>query len=145
MRDTFNILFYIKKNEPKKDGSVVLMVRITINGVRSQFSSKLLVHPDQWDNKLERVKGYTAEARNLNRAIDNIRAKITTNRNKLMEIDGYVTSERLRNILLGKEEQEKTIISYFDKFIEQYKLKVGALATHKTYPNFHSISPIFFP
>jgi len=121
------------------------MVRITINGVRSQFSSKLLVQPDQWDNKLERVKGYTAEARNLNRAIDNIRAKITTNRNKLMEIDGYVTSERLRNILLGKEEQEKTIISYFDKFIEQYKLKVGALATHKTYPNFHSISPIFFP
>ena len=62
-----------------------------------------------------------------------------------MEIDGYVTSERLRNILLGKEEQEKTIISYFDKFIEQYKLKVGALATHKPYPNFHSISPIFFP
>ena len=41
MRDTFNILFYIKKNEPKKDGSVVIMVRITINGVRSQFSSKL--------------------------------------------------------------------------------------------------------
>ena len=46
MRDTFNILFYIKKNEPKKDGSVVIMVRITIN-VRSQFSSKLLVQPDQ--------------------------------------------------------------------------------------------------
>lgn len=136
MRDTFNILFYIKKNEPKKDGSVVIMVRITINGVRSQFSSKLLVQPDQWDNKLERVKGYTAEARNLNRAIDNIRAKITTNRNKLMEIDGYVTSERLRNILLGKEEKEKTIISYFDKFIKQYKLKVGALATHKTYTRY---------
>lgn len=136
MRDTFNILFYIKKNEPKKDGSVVIMVRITINGVRSQFSSKLLVQPDQWDNKLERVKGYTAEARNLNRAIDNIRAKITTNRNKLMEIDGYVTSERLRNILLGKEEKEKTIISYFDKFIEQYKLKVGALASHKTYTRY---------
>lgn len=47
MRDTFNILFYIKKNEPKKHGSVVIMVRITINGVRSQFSSKLLVQPDQ--------------------------------------------------------------------------------------------------
>ncbi len=29
MRDTFNILFYIKKNEPKKDGSVVIMIRIT--------------------------------------------------------------------------------------------------------------------
>jgi len=46
MRSTFNVLFYIKRNEPKKDGRVVIMVRITINGVRSQFSSKLLVNPD---------------------------------------------------------------------------------------------------
>ena len=65
MRSTFNVLFYIKRNEPKKDGRVVIMVRITINGIRSQFSSKLLVQPEHWDSKNERVKGQVAEARNL--------------------------------------------------------------------------------
>lgn len=38
MRSTFNVLFYIKRNEPKKDGRVVIMVRITINGIRYFFS-----------------------------------------------------------------------------------------------------------
>ncbi|MDR2917116.1 MAG: site-specific integrase, partial [Tannerella sp.] len=40
------------------------------------------------------------------------------------------------NIFLGYEEEEKTIISYFDKFNEQYKLKVGTTATHKTYTRY---------
>ncbi|MDR2954572.1 MAG: site-specific integrase, partial [Prevotella sp.] len=136
MKSTFNILFYVKRNEPKKDGSVGIMVRITIKGVRSQFSSKLFVQPDQWDSKLEKAKGQTAEIRNLNRLLDNIRATLNMHYTKQMTIDGYVSPERLRNIFLGYEEEEKTIISYFDKFNEQYKLKVGTTATHKTYTRY---------
>jgi len=136
MRSTFNVLFYIKRNEPKKDGRVVIMVRITINGIRSQFSSKLLVQPDQWDSKNERVKGLVAEARNLNRLLENIRSSLNVHYNKFMSIDGHVTPERLKNIFLGLEEQEQTIISFFDKYNDQYKLKVGTTSTHKTYTRY---------
>ena len=136
MRSTFNILFYIKRNEPKKDGRVVIMVRVTINGVRSQFSSKLLVQPGQWDSKKEQVKGQIAEARNLNRLLENIRSSLNVHYNKFMSIDGHVTPERLRNIFLGLEEQEQTIILYFDKYNDQYKLKVGMTSTHKTYTRY---------
>jgi site-specific recombinase XerD len=136
MRSTFNILFYIKRNEPKKDGRVVIMVRITINGIRSQFSSKLLVQPEQWDSKNERVKGQVAEARNLNRLLENIGSSLNVHYNKFMSIDGHVNPERLRNIFLGHEEQEQTIISFFDKFNDQYKLKVGTTSTHRTYTRY---------
>ncbi len=136
MRSTFNILFYIKRNEPKKDGRVVIMVRITINGIRSQFSSKLLVQPEQWDSKNERVKGQVAEARNLNRLLENVRSSLNVHYNKFMSIDGHVNPERLRNIFLGHEEQEQTIISFFDKFNDQYKLKVGTTSTHRTYTRY---------
>ena len=136
MRNTFNVLFYIKRNEPKKDGRVVIMVRITINGIRSQFSSKLLVQPEQWDSKNERVKGQVAEARNLNRLLENIGSSLNVHYNKFMSIDGHVTSERLRNIFLGLEEQEQTIILYFDKYNDQYKLKVGTTSTHRTYSRY---------
>ena len=136
MRSTFNILFYIKRNEPKKDGRVVIMVRVTINGIRSQFSSKLLVQPEQWDSKNEWVKGQVAEARNLNRLLENIRSSLNVHYNKFMSIDGHVTPERLRNIFLGLDEQEQTIISFFDKYNDQYKLKVGMTSTHKTYIRF---------
>ena len=136
MRSTFNILFYIKRNEPKKDGRVVIMVRVTINGVRSQFSSKLLVQPGQWDSKKEQVKGQVAEARNLNRLLENIRSSLNVYFNKFMSIDGHVTPEQLRNIFLGHEEQEQTIISFFDKYNDQYKLKVGITSTHITYTRY---------
>lgn len=136
MRSTFNVLFYIKRNEPKKDGRVVIMVRITINGIRSQFSSKLLVQPEQWDSKNERVKGLVAEARNLNRLLENIGSSLNVHHNKFMSIDGHVTPERLRNIFLGLEEQEQTIISFFDKYNDQYKLKVGTTSTHRTYTRY---------
>ena len=136
MRSTFNVLFYIKRKEPKKDGRVVIMVRITINGIRSQFSSKLLVQPEQWDSKNERVKGLVAEARNQNRLLENIRSSLNVHYNKFMSIDGHVTPERLRNIFLGLEEQEQTITSFFDKYNDQYKLKVGTTSTHKTYTRY---------
>lgn len=46
MKSTFKTLFYLKKNEPKKNGHVVIMVRITVDGDQVQFSSKLDIHPD---------------------------------------------------------------------------------------------------
>jgi len=136
MRSTFNVLFYIKRNEPKKDGRVVIMVRITINGVRSQFSSKLLINPDQWDSKKEQAKGQLAEARNLNRLLENIRSTLTLNYNKQITIEGHVSPERLKNIFLGQEEPEHTIVSFFDQYNKQYKLKVGTTSTHKTYTRY---------
>ena len=112
------------------------MVRVTIDGVRSQFSSKLLVQPGQWDSKKEQVKGQIAEARNLNRLLENIRSSLNVHYNKFMSIDGHVTPEQLRNIFLGHEEQKQTIISFFDKYNDQYKLKVGMTSTHKTYTRY---------
>ena len=51
MRSTFKVLFYLKKNAPKKNGSVPVMCRITIDGTIAQFSCKCDIHPDLWDIK----------------------------------------------------------------------------------------------
>ena len=48
MRNTFNVLFYIKKNAPLRNGNVPIMGRITINGERTQFSTRLSVAPEHW-------------------------------------------------------------------------------------------------
>ena len=41
MRSTFKILFYLKKNNLKPNGTVPVMGRITIDGTISQFSCKM--------------------------------------------------------------------------------------------------------
>ena len=45
MRNTFKVLFYIKKNAPLRNGNTPIMGRITINGQRTQLSTQL------WDGR----------------------------------------------------------------------------------------------
>ena len=144
MKSTFKILFYLKKNEPKKNGHVVIMVRITVDGDQVQFSSKLDVHPDNWDTKLGRavVNKQSAEKKenlrvsSLNKTLDEIRAAITMHYTRMMNTDGYALPEKIRNAFLGLEEKDKTLISYFTQHNEQYAKKVGKTATQKTYSRY---------
>ena len=144
MKSTFKILFYLKKNEPKKNGHVVIMVRITVDGDQVQFSSKLDVHPDNWDTKIGRavVNKQSAEKKenlrvsSLNKTLDEIRAAITMHYTRMMNTDGYALPEKIRNAFLGLEEKDKTLISYFTQHNEQYAKKVGKTATQKTYSRY---------
>ena len=46
MKSTFSVLFFVKKDKQKINGSYPIFVRITIDGVASRFNSKLDVHPN---------------------------------------------------------------------------------------------------
>lgn len=54
-RNTFSVLFFIKKNEVKRNGLATIMVRITINGQQTQFSSRMEVLPCLWSQKKQKV------------------------------------------------------------------------------------------
>ncbi|MDR2918783.1 MAG: site-specific integrase [Tannerella sp.] len=136
MRSTFSTLFYVKRNQPKKNGNVVIMVRITVDGDCVQFSTKQEIHPKYWDSIAGMAKGKDVEVQKVNRALDTMRAKISQHYTHLMEIDGYATSEKIKNLLLGIVEKERTIISYFEKHNEQYRLKVGTTTTWTTYTKY---------
>ena len=85
MRNTFNVLFYIKKNAPLRNGNVPIMGRITINGERTQFSTRLSVAPEHWDVGMGRVAGRPAESTN------NFRISTTTSKGVTTS---YSTSSR---------------------------------------------------
>ncbi len=76
MKSTFSVLFYIRKNEVRKDGKCGIMVRITVEGEIKQFSSKLDVDPEQWDTPNGKVAGKTQEVILTNKALDGIKAAI---------------------------------------------------------------------
>ena len=49
MKSTFSVLFFVKKDKQKINGSYPIFVRITIDGVASRFNSKLDVQSKLWD------------------------------------------------------------------------------------------------
>ena len=76
MRSTFKILFYLKKDNPKPNGTVPVMGRITIDGTISQFSCKMNISPNLWDTKAGRLTGKSTLAVKTNLASDKIRVDI---------------------------------------------------------------------
>ena len=51
MKNTFSVLFFVKNDKQKINGSYPIFVRITIDGVASRFNSKLDVQPKLWDGR----------------------------------------------------------------------------------------------
>ena len=72
MRSTFKVLFYLKRNAPKKSGLIPVMCRITVNGKIAQFSCKLDVEEKSWNVKSGRVSGRSIVAQEANRMLDKI-------------------------------------------------------------------------
>ena len=125
MKSTFRTLFYLRKDRANANGLVPIMIRITVNSQMTQFNSKLEVHPDQWDTKQGRATGRTADATNLNRLLDNLRAKIDSLYNKELENKGYALPDTIKNKLQGNDPDRKSLVEYFNLHNEQYKLKIG--------------------
>ncbi|WP_300647724.1 Arm DNA-binding domain-containing protein, partial [uncultured Bacteroides sp.] len=101
MKSTFSVLFFVKKDKQKINGSYPIFVRITIDGVASRFNSKLDVQPKLWDGKAGKAAGRSAEATRINRLLDDINASLNTIYHELQRRDNYVTAEKVKNEFLG--------------------------------------------
>ena len=76
MKSTFSIIFYLKRQVVKKDGTVPVMGRITVDGTQAQFSCKTTANPDLWDTKGGRMIGKSMQALEVNRKLDKMRVSI---------------------------------------------------------------------
>ena len=131
-RSTFNILFYANKSK-EKNGIVLIMGRVTINGTQSQFSSKKTIPLDVWDVKGNCAKGRSKEALQINRDLDNIKAQIIKHYQRLSDREGFVTAEMVRNAYQGLGSEYETLLGAFDKDIANLKRRVGKDRAEGTY------------
>ena len=113
-RSTFRVLFYLKRNAPKKNGLVPVMCRITVNGKISQFSCKLDVEEKLWNVSLGRMSGRCVVAQEANRMLDKIRVGINKAYQEIMDRDSYVSAEKVRNAFLGMGKTIKPYLPYSD-------------------------------
>lgn len=112
MKSTFRTLFYVKKNQPKANGKVAIMARITINTKVAQLGTKLEVNLGNWDAKTGKAIGRTNEVAEINRALHDLSSKITKAYNRRMDDNGYAFPDEIKNDVLGFEASTKTLISF---------------------------------
>ena len=123
MKSTFKVLFYLKKGSEKKNGEVMIMARITIDGKLCQFSTKQSIQPENWNVVAGKAKG--RDAGKINSLLDDIRASLNTIYHKMQRRDNYVTAEKVKNEFLDHSESHETILSLFQKHNNDVKQLVG--------------------
>ena len=133
MKSTFSVIFYLKRQAVKKDGTVPVMGRITVDGTQTQFSSKLSVDPKLWDTKGGRVTGRSSAALETNRLLDKMRVSINRHYQEIMERDNFVTAEKVKNAFLGLEHRCHTLMQVFRQHNEDYANGMKAKATLSKY------------
>lgn len=133
MRSTFKILFYLKKNNLRPDGTVPVMGRITVDGTISQFSCKMTVPPNLWDTKAGRLTGKSTLAVKTNITLDKIRVDINRHYQEVMQTDGFATADKVKNAYLGLGVKQDTFLALFAKHNQEFSRKVGYNRAKDTY------------
>lgn len=132
MRSTFKVLFYVNSSK-EKNGIVPVMGRVTINGSVAQFSCKQTIAKGLWDAKGNRAKGKSREAREINLALDNIKAQIIKHYQRLSDREAFVTAEMVRNAYQGIGTEYETLLGAFDKDNESFRKRIGTDRTLGSY------------
>ena len=131
-RSTFKVLFCVNGSK-EKNGIVPIMGRVTINGSVAQFSCKQTIPKALWDAKGNRAKGKSIEARDINHALDNIKAQIIKHYQRISDREAYVTAEMVRNAYQGIGSEYETLLGAFDKDNATFQKRVGTDRVKGTY------------
>lgn len=120
-KSTFKLLFYLKKNELKKNGNAPIMARITIDGTAKTLGTKLEIDPNNWDLKYGRVEGKSATALSINKKLDNIRGRIDKIYEDMLKHEGFATAQKVKLSFLGVGVMDDAILKVFNDQNEDFK------------------------
>ncbi len=125
MRNTFTVLFYLKKES--KEIEKLIFTRISINSRRTQFCTRLKIEEKSWDQKNQQAKGRTAKSNEINNALTTLKSKILQHYNEIAREKGFVSVDYLKSSVLGQVEQKKqaTLLQHFDKFLVDMESRVN--------------------
>jgi len=125
MNKTFGLLFYLKKSKVDAQGKCPIYLRITINGKRTEISSKRTIEIEKWSNQANKAIGRTEDIRELNAYLDSLTTKVYQSQRDLIQDDKDITAQTLKNKILGIEDKERTLLTIFDNHNKQVEKLLG--------------------
>lgn len=133
MRSTFKVLYFLKRSAQKRDGSTPIIARITVNGRKTQFSTKLFTMPENWIIESGRVKGWDAKAKEINALLEEIKADIHKVYYDLSRKEIIVTAEKVKNSFLGIDQERYLVLELFEESNSALEKQVGITKSKATY------------
>ena len=131
-RSTFAVLFYLNTSKRRKDGTCPVVGRITVDANSVQFSTKINLSSPDWDVKKGRAKKERKELK-INRTLDRLEQQVKAHYSRIVETEGYVTAERIKNALNGIDEKASNLLQLFQEHNTEFEKRIGVNRVYDTY------------
>lgn len=136
MNKTFNLLFFVKKNKIKANGTAPIYLRITIDGKAKEIASKRYIAPDKWDSKMQKAMGTSEEIKLLNAYLKTLEQQVYDTHHIMLKDKITPTSESLKSKLLGTDKKNRMLVPIFEDHNKKIESLLGqeyALGTFERY------------
>ena len=125
MNKTFNLLFFVKKNKIRTNGTAPIYLRITIDGEAAEIAAKRYIDPKKWDNKAHKAVGNSQEAKILNAYLKTLEQQVYDFHYLMLKEEDFVTAESLKSKLLGTDVTTRMLIPIFQEHNDKVEALVG--------------------
>ncbi|WP_020214097.1 site-specific integrase [Flavobacterium rivuli] len=130
---SFGLTFFLKT--PRKETNVrVIYLRITVDGVPKETSTRQQWDVTRWNQRTERATGNKEDARSVNFFLDTLQSKIQQYKGELLLNGQTITSQKLIDYVLGKTVSKAKIVEEFQKHNDELLALVKrgeyAIGTH---------------
>lgn len=125
-KNSFGVLFFLKKNQLLKSGEAPVSMRITVNGQREEIRTKKSINPSLWNQAKERSRGRDRKSRDVNDYIESAQIRLSQLFTEMEQNGKIITAKILRNKFLGMDDEDrKTLIAFFNEHNEQCRKLIG--------------------
>lgn len=111
------------------------MIRITINGEKVQFYSRIEANPSEWDQKAQKVIGRSVNSRRINSSLEELKMQLYAIYSRLLTNYYYVQASKVRDAFLF-DEDESRLVYQFERHNAHYSKLVPGAITAKTYSRY---------
>lgn len=125
LEKSFGLLFYLKQSKNETKNKRYVYLRITVNGISKELSTKMSWEQSRWNQSSGRATGTKEEAKNLNSYLDSLSLKVYQAKRLLIEADKVVTAEALKNIITGQGQTKRMVLEAFSDHNRKMKSLEG--------------------
>lgn len=121
----FSLLLYLKKPKNYTQGPIPIYMRISADGRKTEICMSRHCEPELWDSRSQKAIGRKEAPLELNAHLETLRTKVYETRTQLINRNQSVTSAAIKQILTGKQERGKMLLSVFRDHNSQMESLIG--------------------
>jgi integrase len=124
LESSFGLVFFLKI--PRNESKIrTVYLRITVDGIPKETSTKRKWDSTRWDQKTERAIGTKEDARSLNFFLDSLILKVNEYKTEIMYSGKPITSEKVMDYVLGKITPRVKLLEEFQKHNNEMTALLG--------------------